>query len=392
MEASAPQPQFEFATATRIIFGCGTLQQLPELASGLGRRVLLAIGSRADTAAGFQTLLAARGLQVELVQVRGEPTLNSVAEAAAQARHAKCDVVIGLGGGSVLDTAKAVAALLTNTGNLLDYVEVAGGGQPLANPAVACIAVPTTAGTGAEVTRNSVMSVPAQKIKVSLRSAFLLPRVALVDPQLTLGLPPAITASTGMDALTQLIEPYVSPRANPLTDALVRMALPRAARSLRQAWDNGTDLAAREDMALASVCGGLALANARLGAVHGLAAVLGGSLPAAHGSICARLLPLVMSANVQALQQRTPHAPALQRYTEVAQWLTGKPQAQPADGAAWVAALATEMGIAPLAECGLTQAIIPELVSKAQVSSSMQGNSLPLLDNELAAILHQALS
>ena len=228
MEASAPQPQFEFATATRIIFGCGTLQQLPELASGLGRRVLLAIGSRANTAAGLQTQLAARGLQVELVQVRGEPTLKTVAEAASQARNAKCDVVIGLGGGSVLDTAKAVAALLTNTGDLLDYVEVAGGGQPLANPAVACIAVPTTAGTGAEVTRNSVMSVPAQKIKVSLRSAFLLPRVALVDPQLTLGLPPAVTASTGMDALTQLIEPYVSPRANPLTDALVRMALPRA--------------------------------------------------------------------------------------------------------------------------------------------------------------------
>ena len=391
MEVHSPKPQFEFATATHIIFGCGTLQQLPELASGLGRRVLLAIGGRANTAAGLQTLLAARVLHVELVQVRGEPTLNTVAEAAAQARNAKCDVVIGLGGGSVLDTAKAVAALLTNTGNLLDYVEVAGGGQPLANPAVACIAVPTTAGTGAEVTRNSVMSVPAQKIKVSLRSAFLLPRVALVDPQLTLCLPPAITASTGMDALTQLIEPYVSPRANPLTDALVRMALPRAARSLRQAWHNGTDLAAREDMALASVCGGLALANARLGAVHGLAAVLGGSLPAAHGIICARLLPLVMSANVQALQQRTPHAPALQRYTEVAQWLTGKPQAQPADGATWVAALATEMGIAPLAECGLTQALIPELVSKAQASSSMQGNSLPLLDNELAAILHRAL-
>ena len=391
MESYTPQPLFEFATATRIIFGCGVLQQLPELAAGMGRSVLLATGSRATTSDGLLAQLAARGLQVELLQVHGEPTLSSVAAAAAHARAAKCDVVIGIGGGSVLDTAKAVAALLTNSGDLLDYVEVAGGGQPLANPAVACIAVPTTAGTGAEVTRNSVMAVPAQKIKVSLRSAFLLPRVALVDPQLTLGLPAAITASTGMDALTQLLEPYVSPRANPLTDALVRMALPRAARSLRQAWHNGSDLAAREDMALASVCGGLALANARLGAVHGLAAVLGGSLPAAHGSICARLLPLVMSANVRALQQRTPHAPALQRYTEVAQWLTGNPHAQPADGAAWVAALAAEMGIAPLAECGLTPALIPELVSKAQASSSMQGNSLPLLDNELAAILHQAL-
>ena len=391
MESYTPQPLFEFATATRIIFGCGVLQQLPELAAGMGRSVLLATGSRATTSDGLLAQLAARGLRVELLQVHGEPTLSSVAAAAAHARAAKCDVVIGIGGGSVLDTAKAVAALLTNSGDLLDYVEVAGGGRPLANPAVACIAVPTTAGTGAEVTRNSVMSVPAQNIKVSLRSAFLLPRVALVDPQLTLGLPPAITASTGMDALTQLLEPYVSPRANPLTDALVRMALPRAARSLRQAWHNGSDLAAREDMALASVCGGLALANARLGAVHGLAAVLGGSLPAAHGSICARLLPLVMSANVLALQQRTPHAPALQRYTEVAQWLTGNPHAQPADGAAWVAALATEMAIAPLADCGLTPALIPELVSKAQASSSMQGNSLPLLDNELAAILHQAL-
>lgn len=391
MEAYTPQPLFEFATATRIIFGCGTLQQLPELAAGMGRSVLLATGSRAIVSDGVLAQLAARGLQVELLQVHGEPTLSSVAAAAARARAAKCDVVIGIGGGSVLDTAKAVAALLTNSGDLLDYVEVAGGGRPLANPAVACIAVPTAAGTGAEVTRNSVMSVPAQNIKVSLRSAFLLPRVALVDPQLTLGLPPAITASTGMDALTQLLEPYVSPRANPLTDALVRMALPRAARSLQAAWHNGANLAAREEMALASVCGGLALANARLGAVHGLAAVLGGRLPAAHGSICARLLPLVMSANVHALQQRAPHAPALQRYAEVAQWLTGSPQAQPADGAAWVAALAAEMGIAPLAAHGLTPALIPELVAKAQASSSMQGNSLPLSDAELAAILHLAL-
>ena len=258
MEAYTPQPLFEFATATRIIFGCGVLQQLPELAAGMGRSVLLATGSRAIVSDGVLAQLAARGLQVELLQVHGEPTLSSVAAAAAHARAAKCDVVIGIGGGSVLDTAKAVAALLTNSGDLLDYVEVAGGGQPLANPAVACIAVPTTAGTGAEVTRNSVMSVPAQNIKVSLRSAFLLPRVALVDPQLTLGLPPAITASTGMDALTQLLEPYVSPRANPLTDALVRMALPRAARSLQAAWHDGANLAAREEMALASVCGGLA--------------------------------------------------------------------------------------------------------------------------------------
>jgi alcohol dehydrogenase class IV len=231
--------------------------------------------------------------------------------------------VIGLGGGSVLDAAKAIAALMTNGGHPLDYLEVVGRGQALRVPAAAMIAIPTTAGTGTEVTRNAVLGSPEHHVKVSLRSPLMLPRLALVDPELTYDLPPALTASTGLDALTQLLEPFVSHQGNPMTDALCREGLRRAAQALPRVFANGQDRAAREDMALASLFGGLALANAKLGAVHGLAAPIGGMFPAPHGAVCAALLPHVMAINVRALRDRQPDAEALRRYDQAAQLLTG---------------------------------------------------------------------
>jgi alcohol dehydrogenase class IV len=228
-------------------------------------------------------------------------------------------------------------------------------------------------------------------VKVSLRSPHILPRVALVDPQLTLSVPPTVTAATGMDALTQLIEPYVCIRANPLTDAVCVEGMKRAARSLRKAYENGTDLAAREDMSVASLFSGLALANAGLGAVHGFAAPIGGMYPAPHGAVCAALLPWVMAVNVQALRARAPQSEALKRYDEVGRLLTGQFQATADDGVAWARRLCADLGIPALRQYGLSGAAAPVLVQQARRASSMKANPIALADEELAHILEQAI-
>ncbi len=383
--------KFEFATATRIIFGVGALQGIGPLAADFGTRALVVGGRTLERLTPLLDLLQKQGIATTLFSVPAEPTVDLVLEGVQTARAAACDLVIGMGGGSVLDAGKAIAALLTNPGDPFDYLEVVGRGQALTVPPVPYLAIPTTAGTGAEVTRNAVLAAPEQGVKVSLRSPLLLPRLALVDPALTYAMPPAITASTGLDALTQCLEPYVSHQANPLTDALCREGMGRAAGALRRALYDGQDEDARRDMALASLCGGLALANAKLGAVHGFAAPLGGMFPAPHGVICARLLPLVMAANVQALQARAAADRALTRYAEVAQILTGQPDAEAADGVAWVQALCAELAIPPLADFGVSEDDFPALVAKAQKASSMQGNPIILTIEELTQILRLAL-
>ena len=383
--------KFEFATATRIIFGTGALQGIGPLAADFGTRALVVGGRTLARLTPLLDLLQQQGIATTLFSVPAEPTVDLVLEGVQMARAAACDLVIGMGGGSVLDAGKAIAALLTNPGDPFDYLEVVGRGRPLTVQPVPYLAIPTTAGTGAEVTRNAVLAAPDQGVKVSLRSPLMLPRLALVDPALTYAMPPAITASTGLDALTQCLEPYVSHQANPLTDALCREGMGRAAGALRRVLCDGQDEDARSDMALASLCGGLALANAKLGAVHGFAAPLGGMFPAPHGVICARLLPLVMAANVQALQTRAAADRALARYAEVAQILTGQPDAEAADGVAWVQALCAELAIPPLADFGVSEDEIPTVVAKAQKASSMQGNPIVLTIEELTQILRQAL-
>jgi alcohol dehydrogenase class IV len=388
---SAQGKRFEFATATRIIFGAGTLHEVAPIAAELGSRALVATGSTPDHTQLLLDELAAQGIEATTFAVSSEPTTHSVSESTQKAREAGCDLVIGFGGGSAIDTGKAIAALLTNGGVPLDYLEVIGKGQPLTKPSAPCIAIPTTAGTGAEVTRNAVLASPEHRVKVSLRSPLMLPRVALVDPELTYTLPPEITASTGLDALTQVIEPYVSNKANPMTDALCREGMRRAARSLRQAYENGADAAAREDMALTSLFGGLALANAKLGAVHGFAGPLGGMFDAPHGAICGRLLPHVMTINVQALQEREPVSEALRRYDEVAQILIGSPKATARDGVAWMQALCETLQVPPLSTYGITEEDFPLLIEKASASSSMKGNPIQLTPDEMREILSRAL-
>jgi alcohol dehydrogenase class IV len=383
--------QFEFATAARILFGPGRLREVAPLAAGLGRRALVVTGRDIARAGPLLAELNRHAVEAEVFTVSGEPDLATVQAGVQRARTAPCDLVIGVGGGSALDAGKAIAALLTNGGELMDYLEVIGAGRPLTQPSAPYIAIPTTAGTGSEVTRNAVLGSPQHRVKVSVRSPHMLPRLAVVDPELTHSLPPAVTAHTGLDALTQLVEPFVSNSANPMTDALSREGMRRVARSLRRAYENGSDAAAREDMALAGMLGGMALASAKLGAVHGLANPIGGACPAPHGAICARLLPIVMQANVRALQSRAPDAPALARFVEVAQILTGRAGATLADGIAWVQNACAAMRIEPLSRYGLSEADGPVLVAQAQQASSMKGNPVPLTDEEVAVILRQAL-
>jgi len=385
--------QFEFTTATQIVFGEGALTQLPGLVRGLGTRALVVTGRSGARAAVVFELLERTGGIVSTItcQAPGEPTVDWVEQHVQAARKSGCDLVIGFGGGSAIDAAKAIAAMITNEGNLIDYLEVIGGGKPLVNPPVPVIAIPTTAGTGAEVTRNAVLLSPPHKVKVSLRSRLLLPRVALVDPTLTYGLPPELTATTGMDALTQLIEAYVSCRANPMTDALCTNGIRRAARSLRVAFENGRNATARRDMALASMFSGIALANAGLGAVHGFAGVIGGMFGAPHGAVCAALLEHVMAANVRALQARASGAEALRRYDELARLLTDRPNAIAPDGINWVNALVGAVGIRRLGAYGVSESHIPHIVQQAAKASSMKGNPITLTPTELADIVRAAL-
>ncbi|NIO71678.1 MAG: iron-containing alcohol dehydrogenase [Anaerolineae bacterium] len=388
---SAQDRRFEFATATRIIFGAGTLREVGPLAAEMGSRALVVTGRTTARAAPLLDALNAQGIETVTFSIAGEPTTEVARLGTQQAREADCDLVVGFGGGSALDAGKAIAALLTNGGDPLDYLEVIGRGQPLSQPSAPYIAIPTTAGTGAEVTRNAVLASPEHRVKVSLRSPLMLPRLALVDPELTHSLPPEVTASTGLDALTQVMEPYVSNRANPLTDALCREGMRRAARSLRRAYEQGDDAVAREDMALASLFGGLALANAKLGAVHGFAGPIGGMFPAPHGAVCARLLPHVMAVNVRALQERSPGSESLRRYDEIARILTGNDKATADDGVAWVQELCQALQVPSLASYGMTPADLAVVIEKASAASSMQGNPIQLTPDEMREILTQAL-
>jgi alcohol dehydrogenase class IV len=383
--------RFEFATARRILFGEGCLQELKTLLPGMGKRVLVVTGASQERSQPLRNTLTSIGLEVFPFSVSMEPTVVLVGQGTNYARENGCDLVISFGGGSAIDAGKAIAAMLTNPGDLLDYLEVIGGGKAITAQPVAHIAIPTTAGTGTEVTRNAVIGSPEHGVKVSLRSPLLLPKIALVDPELTYSLPPQITARTGMDALTQVVEPFVSNKANPITDAFCREGVKRAGRSLLRAYQDGTDQEARRDMSLASLCGGLALANAKLGAVHGFAGVLGGTIHGPHGAICGRLLPPVVEVNLRALRERAADSETLARYDEVAQILTGDPRADARDGLGWIKDLEGTLNMPPLSSYGLKREDFPTLIENAARSSSMKGNPIKLTSDEMQEILEKAL-
>jgi alcohol dehydrogenase class IV len=375
---------FELTAPGRIVFGAGVAAQATHALIALGaKRVLLVTGRSAARHEGFRASLKLPSITHA---IPSEPTMAMVNEGRALANREKCDAVVAFGGGSAIDAGKAIAALAGNEGDLLDYMEIVGKAQPLPRPGLPCIAIPTTAGTGAEVTKNSVLSSPEAKVKASLRSPHLLPILALVDPDLLDGMPKTILAPTGLDALSHLLESFVSIRANAFTLALAKEGMARVSRSLCPAFEQGLTAERREDLAIASLFGGLCLANSGLGAVHGFAAPLGGMWKAPHGAVCATLLSAVMRANILALSERAPQSPVLARYRELNDLL-----ANGGDAVAWTAELTMKLGIPKLSALGVRPNDVPHLVEKAKVASSMRGNPIVLTDEELTTIVHEAL-
>jgi alcohol dehydrogenase class IV len=381
---------WEFATAGRILFGSGTSATLGTEAARFGRRVLVVTGANPERTSPVVDRLRVSGIDIAIFRVCGEPRIDDARAGVEAALTHRAELVIGIGGGSAIDAGKAVSVLATHDGDPLDYLEVIGKGRAFSRPALPFIAVPTTAGTGSEVTRNAVLASPEHGVKASLRGPQLLPRLALVDPDLAANLPPDVTAATGLDAIAQLVEPFVSLRATPMIDALVREALPVAARSIRIACREGTP-EARRGMAFAALASGMALANGGLGAVHGLAAVVGGRARASHGTLCARFLGPVIAANLAALAGRTDGSAALARYAEVGRMLTGNPDATGADAADWVETLCLDLCIPRLAEHGVLRADFEAIAEQAMLASSTRANPVTLRKEEMIAILERTM-
>jgi alcohol dehydrogenase class IV len=378
---------FEFTTVPRIIFGNGSIQQAGQLAKDFGEQVLLVTGKSQDRNDKLVEILKPQGLRISVFPIPGEPTVEDVRAGVLFAREVGCELVIGFGGGSALDASKAIAILLPNGGDIYDYLEVIGKGNNLANPGLPLITIPTTAGTGAEVTRNAVIGAPDRTLKVSLRSPFMLARTTLVDPELTCSNPPDVTARSGMDALSQLVEPFLSNQANWMTDMFCREGMQRVRNSLLTAYQSGRDARAREEMAFASLLSGLALSNAKLGVVHGFASVIGGIYLAPHGTVCARLLPAVLDVNLRAVQERGEGDGVLEKFSEMARIFTGSEHARPQDGISWIEQLVSDLNIHPLSAFGLKEADFSNLVEMAMLASSTRGNPVVLTEGEMTEIL-----
>jgi alcohol dehydrogenase class IV len=383
--------RFDLAVPADVRFGAGRVSEVPEAFAGLGAsRVLVITGRTTSRADAIRAALTEADIASVVFGVATEPSIERARAAIELISETGCDAVLGFGGGSALDVAKAAAVLATSGTDPVEHLEVIGAGRPIERPGLPCIAVPTTAGTGSEVTRNSVLS--GGGVKASLRSPLMLPKVAVVDPDLLVGVPPPTIAASGMDALSQLIEPLLSARANPFTDALARDGIRRSARSLRRAYQEGMeDPDVREDLALASLFGGMCLANSGLGAVHGIAAAAGARLSAPHGAVCAAVLAAAMEVNLQALREKAPDHPALLRMAEIAGLLTGQPDANPDDAIAWLQELTAALSIPGLASYRLAEDEIPAVVSAAQKASSMRGNPIELSDEEVSEIVTRSL-
>ncbi len=375
---------FSFTTAGRIIFGSGSAAQLRNVVEEYGQRVFVIAGHHTPA---DEPPLAGLSPAMAIWRSKGEPSVEGVRAAVSAAREFAPDVIVALGGGSVIDTAKSVGILLANSGDLMDYLEVIGAGQSLSSETVPVIALPTTSGTGAEVTANSPIYSAQHKLKASLRNPAMIPAVAIIDPDLTMSCPPSVTASSGLDALTQCIEPYTSCQANPLTDILALEGMRRAAAGLRAAHADGTNKRARQDMAFCSLLAGLSLANAKLGAAHGIAAPVGGLTGAPHGNVCAAVLATCTEVNIRAMKQREPENPAIARYDDVARQLTGNPDATAEDGVAWIRHTVSLLGVGGLSGLGLTEDQLDVATKGAMAASSMKGNPIVLTYDEVREIL-----
>jgi alcohol dehydrogenase class IV len=383
---------FDFVTSTRIRFGAGTQAEVPDFVRRLGaKRLLLVTGRTPERADRLRRALLASDHEMVELAVASEPTVELVRMAAQRAIAQRCEAVVAFGGGSAIDAGKAVAALVTNRGDPRDYLEGIGRGRTLERPSLPLVAVPTTAGTGAEVTRTAVLLTRHERTKINLRALNLAPTVAIVDPDAVSDAPAGLLLANGYAAFSQLIEPFLSSRANPLTDGWAREGMRRSVRSLRRAALEGADASAREDLALASLLSGLCLTNAGLGAVSAFADPAGGMLEAPHGAICAALLAPVMAVNLRALRERAPSHTALHRFVEIAVLLTGRPDADALEAVTWLEGLARDVAVPGLRRLGLTPADLPGLIERAKHAPHLASNPIALTSTELAEIAERAL-
>jgi alcohol dehydrogenase len=391
---------FSITVLPRIVFGAGSFKQVPELLQGYGKRVLIVTGGRSLRATlhwqGLLDAMKGRGLSWEDMVVQGEPSPQLVDQAVRMYRHAGIEMVLGIGGGSVLDAAKAIAGLLPHGNSVMEHLEGVGPELPYKGPALPFIAVPTTAGTGSEATKNAVLSMHGPDgFKKSFRHDLLMARYAVVDSDLLASCPPDLIAANGMDALTQLLESYVSTRANPLTDALALDGLAYVRDGLLD-WHEGNNRAAdgRAGMAYAALLSGITLAQVGLGVVHGLAAPLGAFFPIPHGVACGATVAVATDTNIRALEQRQPDSPALAKFARVGRLLRGKTHLDD-DGArgflvhtlkAWTARLA----IPGLAAYGVQERDFPKLIAGCR-GNSIKTNPLILNDEEVGEIFARCL-
>ena len=378
---------FSFYSAGEIVFGCGEFDKIGKIATRFGRKVLVVLRGQAMHRFGIYERLALqlKSADVEFVTYDGpggEPEAADIDRGAEMARTENVELVIAVGGGSTIDTGKAISAMVTNNGSVSDYLEGVGRGWTITKPTLPFIAVPTTSGTGTEVTKNAVISSREQKFKKSIRSSFMIPNVALLDPELTISLPAKQTAECGMDALTQLVEAYVSKKSQPIPDALSIYGIRIAGRYLARAVLSGSDIEAREGMMLASLLSGLALANSGLGAAHGIAAALGATCQVSHGLACAMLLPSVMEINLET---------NIQKFADIGRALLNQYIEDSVEAANTavesVKQLSRQIGIPTrLSEIGIHRKDIPEIISGSG-GSSMKGNPKELSDKEIEQIL-----
>ncbi|WP_029031599.1 iron-containing alcohol dehydrogenase [Salinarimonas rosea] len=381
-----PLPSFTFGPSGQIVFGRGRAAEAPGLVAAMARRVVLVHGRDSARAGWLHEGLVACGVAVTALGCPGEPTLPLLEDALETARAFAPDAVVAIGGGAAIDLGKALAALIPQETAPLDHLEVVGRGLPLGRAPLPCIALPTTAGTGAEVTKNAVVGVPEHRRKVSLRDARMVPRLAIVDPALTDGLPRAPTLASGLDALTQVIEPYLSARANPFTDALCRAAIPLALPALARLME-AEDADARDAMAFVSLCGGLALAHAGLGVVHGLAGPIGGLADAPHGAVCGALLPHALEALDAAA---APGSELARRLAEVRPDLAPALGVSPEETPRALAAFSARHGLPGLAALGVDPADHETLAEMAETSSSMKASAIAFDAPALVAVLRAA--
>lgn len=390
---------FSISRLPRIEFGSGAITRLPALARQYGDHALLVTGSSSFLQSPhWHTLVQALAkAKISWVhqKIPGEPSPQLVDEAVARLRSHTIDVVIGIGGGSALDAAKAIAGLLKPGNSVMDHLEGVGPELPYLGPTTPFIAVPTTAGTGSEATKNAVLSVQGRDgFKKSFRDEKLVAEYALVDPDLLATCPPAVVAANGMDAFTQLLESYVSSRASPMTDSLAWGGMKAARDGLLALYADTGNALARERMAYAALVSGITLAQVGLGSVHGLAAPLGAFFPIPHGVACGTLVAAATHINIAALRARAPDHPALEKYALVGRLLTKQGStSQETTHAALIATLedwTRELNLPTLSHYGVTRADIPRIVANSR-GSSMKTNPITLEDIEVAAILESRI-